>query len=129
MNLQNIMLTENKPVTKRQILHSSTYEVPHGNCRGLVAKSHPTLVTPWTAAHQALLSKGFPRQEYWSGFPFPSPGDLSNPGLLHCRRSPALQADPLPTESAGKPCEVSRVVTFIETEYTMESTSSWWEEK
>ena len=41
-----------------------------------VTKSCPTLATPWTVAHQALLSMGFPRQEYWSGLPFPSPGDL-----------------------------------------------------
>ena len=129
MNPENITLIENKPVTKRQILHSSTYELPGDSCCGLVAKSRPTLVTPWTAAHQALLSKGFPRQEYWSGFPCPSPGDLSNPGLLHCRWSPALHADSLPTESPGKPYEVSRVVTFIETEHTMEVASSWWEEK
>ena len=38
-------------------------------------------VTPWTVAHQAPLSMGFPRQEYWSGLPFPSPGDLHNPGI------------------------------------------------
>ena len=37
--------------------------------------------TPWTVAHQASLYTGFPRQEYWSGLPFPSPGDLSDPGL------------------------------------------------
>ena len=38
-------------------------------------------VTPWTIAHQAPLSMGFPRQEYWSGLPFPSPGDLPDPGI------------------------------------------------
>ena len=38
-------------------------------------------VTPWTVAHQAPLSLGFPMQEYWSGLPFPSPGDLPNPGI------------------------------------------------
>ena len=38
-------------------------------------------VTPWAVSHQALLSMGFPRQEYWSGLPFPSPGDLPNPGI------------------------------------------------
>jgi len=45
-------------------------------------------VTPWTVAYQALLSMGFSRQEYWSGLPFPSPGDLPNafPGLPHCRQ-------------------------------------------
>ena len=43
--------------------------------------------TPWTVAYQAPLSMGFPRQDYWSGLPFPSPGDLPglNPGLPHCR--------------------------------------------
>ena len=49
--------------------------------------------TPWTVAHQAPLSVGFSRQEYWSGLPFPSPGDLPNPGIEP--RSPALQADAL----------------------------------
>ena len=45
-------------------------------------------VTPWSIIHQALLSMGFFRQEYWSGFPFPSPGDLPKPGIEP--RSPAL---------------------------------------
>ena len=63
---------------------------------GLVAKSYPTLVTPWTVARQAPLSMGFPRQEYWSGLPFPSPGDLPDPGIEPSY--PALQADSLPTE-------------------------------
>ena len=44
---------------------------------GLVAKSCPTLATPWILACQAPLSMGFSRQEYWSGLPFPSPGDLT----------------------------------------------------
>ena len=47
-----------------------------------------SLVTPWTAAHQAPLSMGFPRQEYWCGLPFPSPGDLPEPGIEPA--SPAL---------------------------------------
>ena len=58
-------------------------------------------VTPWTVVHQTPLSMGFPRQEYWSGLPFPSPGDLPNPGIE--LRSPALQADSLPSELPGKP--------------------------
>ena len=62
----------------------------------LVAKSCPTLSTPWTVAHQAPLSMGFSRQEYWSGLPFPSPGDLPSPGREP--GSPALQADSLLTE-------------------------------
>ena len=63
---------------------------------GLVAKSCLTLVTPWTVACQVSLPMGFSGQEYWSGLPFPSPGDLSDPGIEP--RSPALQADSLPTE-------------------------------
>ena len=48
---------------------------------GLVATSCLTLVTPWTVACQASLSLGFSRQEYWSGLPFPSPGDHPDPGI------------------------------------------------
>ena len=62
---------------------------------GLDAQSCPTLATPWTAACQAPLSMGFSRQEYWGGLPFPFPEDLPDPGVEP--RSPALQADSLPT--------------------------------
>ena len=48
---------------------------------GLATKLCPTLATSWTVALQAPLSMGFSRQEYWSGLPFPSPGDLPNPGM------------------------------------------------
>ena len=57
--------------------------------------------TPWTVAHQAPPSMGFSRQEYWSGLPFPSPGDLPNPGIE--LGSPVLQTDALPSEPPGKP--------------------------
>ena len=57
----------------------------------LVATSCLTLVTPWTVAPQAPLSLGFSKQEYWSGLPFPSPGDLPDPGIEP--ESPALQAE------------------------------------
>ena len=57
-------------------------------------------MTLWTVAHQAPPSMGFSRQEYWSGLPFPSPGDLPDPGMEP--RSPALQADALTSEPAGK---------------------------
>ena len=63
---------------------------------GLVTKSCPTLATPQTVACQTPLSMGFSRQEYQSALPFPSPGYLPNPGIKP--RSPALQADSLPTE-------------------------------
>ena len=56
----------------------------------------PTLATPLTVACQAPLSMGFSRQDYWSGLPFASPGDLPDPGIEP--GSPALQADSLPTE-------------------------------
>ena len=55
--------------------------------------------SPWTVAHQAPLSMGFSRQEYWSGLPFPSPEDLPDPGIES--RSPALQADSLSYELQG----------------------------
>ena len=57
-------------------------------------------VTPWMVAYQAPQSMEFSRQEYWSGLPFPSPGDLPNPGIEP--RSPALQTDALPSEPLGK---------------------------
>ena len=53
-------------------------------------------MTPWITACQALLSMGFPRQEYWSGLAFPSPGDLPDPWIEP--RSSASQADSLPSE-------------------------------
>jgi len=56
--------------------------------------------TAWTVAYQAPPSMGFSRQEYWSGLPFPSPGDLPDPGIK--ARSPALEADALASEPPGK---------------------------
>jgi len=58
-------------------------------------------VIPRTIAYQAPPSMEFSRQEYWSGFPFPSSGDLPNPGIKS--RSPASQANALPSELPGKP--------------------------
>ena len=58
-------------------------------------------VTLWTIAHQALLSMGFPKQEYWSELPFPLPGDLPNPGIEPV--SPALAGAFFTTEPPGKP--------------------------
>ena len=59
-------------------------------------------VTPRTVALQTPLSVGFPRQEYWSGCPFPFPGDLSNPGIEHM--SLTWWADSLPLSYLGSPC-------------------------
>ena len=63
--------------------------------------SHVQLfVSPWTVAYQTPPSMGFSRQEYWSRLPFPSPGDLPDSGIEP--RSPALQADALPSEPTGR---------------------------
>ena len=67
-----------------------------------LTQSYLTLCDPMdcSLACQAPLSMEFSRKEYWSGLPFPSPGDLPDPGIKH--RSPALQADALPSELLGK---------------------------
>ena len=73
-------------------------------CRGgLVTKSCPTPVTSWNIA-----SQGFPRKAYWSGLPFPSPGDLPDPGIEP--RSPALQVDSFLTEPPRKPLSMQSIV-------------------
>ena len=66
-----------------------------------VAQSCMILCYPMDCSYQAPLSMGFFRREYWSGLPFPSPGDLPDPGIEP--RSPTLRADALPSEPPGKP--------------------------
>ena len=68
-------------------------------------------MTPWTVAHQAPLSMGFSRQEYWSGLPFPSPGDLPDPGTKP--GSSASQADALPSEPPGKNIQPLKKIIII----------------
>ena len=63
--------------------------------------------TLWTVARQAPLSMGFSRQEYWSGLPFPSSGDLPDPGIKP--GAPTLQADALTSEPPGKPNSFSTI--------------------
>ena len=60
-------------------------------------------VTPWTVVHQAPLTVGLSGQEYWIGLPFPSPGDLPNPGIKPV--SPALAANSLPLNHQGNTLE------------------------
>ena len=67
----------------------------------LVARSCPTLCNPMDYSPPGSSVMGFPRQDYWSGLPFPSPGDRPNPGIEP--GSPALQADALSSEPPGKP--------------------------
>ena len=66
-----------------------------------VYQLYPTLLTPWVAAHQAPLSMGLSWEEYLTGFPFPSPGDLLDPGI-----QPALAGEFFTTEPPGKPCDI-----------------------
>ena len=66
---------------------------------------------PRSAARQAPLSMGFSKQEYWSGLPFLSPGDLPNPGTEP--RSPALQSDSLPSEPPGTPIYCCRCCCYV----------------
>ena len=66
--------------------------------------------TPWTVDYQARPSMGFSRQEYWSGLPFPSPGDLHDPGIEP--GSPIFQADALTSEPPGKAQECSNYRTI-----------------
>ena len=76
-------------------------------------------VNVWTVTHQALLSMGFSRQEHWSGFPCPSPGDRPHPGIKHespaliKHESPALQADSLLLKLLGKPHHCQYIWTCI----------------
>ena len=72
-----------------------------GSLGGKDDKSCLTLAIPWITACQAPLSMGLPRQEYWSGLPFPSPGDLPDPGITPT--SPAWASGIFTTGTSGKP--------------------------
>ena len=84
-------------------------QVPAAAAKSL--QSVRLFATPWTVAHQALLSMGFSKQEYWIGLPFPSPGDLPDRGIEPHPGiepgSPALQADSLSSEPPGKSREIT----------------------
>ena len=83
---------------------------------GLVAQSCPTLATSWTVAHQAPLSMRFSRQEYWSGLPFPSSGDLPDPEIEPM--SPALAGGFFTTVPPGKPSEAPQRVNYEVSSYS-----------
>ena len=73
----------------------------------------PLFATLWAVAHQAPLSTGFPRPEYWSGFPFPSPGDLPDPGIKPVSlKSPALAGGFFITEPPEKPFSFTKCQFF-----------------
>ena len=90
-------------------LRSTKHSVLNVYC--LVTQSCPTLAIPWTVACQAPLSMGFPRQEYCSGLPFPSPGDLPGPGIKPA--SPALAGRFVTTERPKKPFECSMTLKIV----------------
>jgi len=93
----------------------------HGKCWSV---SHVQFfVTPWTVAHQAPLSMGFFRQEYRSGLPFPSPGDLPDPGIKP--GSPASQVHLLPSEPPRKPLRHGCPLQYSCLENPMDR-GAWW---
>ena len=66
-----------------------------------------SFTTPWTVAHEVPLSMGFSKQEYWSGLPFPPPGDLPDPGIEPSSLEPPALADRFfTTVPAGKSCMI-----------------------
>ena len=85
--------------TERQRLKETELHAEISESESEVAQCARLFATPWTVAYQAPPSMGFSRQEYWSGLPFPSPGDLPHPGIKP--GSPSLQADALPSEPPG----------------------------
>ena len=89
---------------------------------GLVSKSRPTLATPWTLAHQAPLSMGFPGKNTGVGCHFLLqeifPAQGSNPHLQYYRQSPVLQADSLPIEPLGKLSPVLYIYTLVYSVYS-----------
>ena len=107
-----IIVNEYTYICVHMHIHIYVHTISGGGGGGLVSKSCPILATLWTVACQAPLSMGFSRQEYWSGLPFPSPGDLPNPGIEP--GFPALQADSLPTELWAKPYDLCMCVCIYE---------------
>ena len=98
--------TESISVVKMLIFHIDYFK----NCKVKSFIRFRLFATPWTLAHQAPPSMGFSRQEYWSGLPFPSPGDLPNPGIKP--RSPTLRSDVLTSEPPGKPLKIVKIWVF-----------------
>ena len=99
---------QNVPILS-SLLHSQVLQ--NVKCVLLVSLSCSTFVNPWTVAHQAPLSMGFSRQEYWSGLPFRSPGDLPNPGIEPVCL--ALASGFCTTELPGKPSSLGTSLQWL----------------
>ena len=100
LNIQKTRLMASDPITLWQIVGGKVEAVMKWS--EVKSLGHVWLfVTPLTVAHQTPWFMGFSRQEYWSGVPFLSPGDLPNPGIEP--QSPTVQTDALPSEPHGKP--------------------------
>ena len=97
---------------------------------GLVAKSGPTLATPWIVAWQAPLSMEFSRQEHWGGLPCPSPLDIPDPWVESTSLlSPALQADSLSAEPPGRPdTHCVYLFSFCRFHFHLFDVFTWWTE-
>ena len=98
---QSKMAIKNHNTEHRVKTHTYKPSPHRSESESEVTQSCPTDCYAWTVAHQASPSMGFSRKEYWSGLPFPSPGDLPDPGIKP--RSPTLQADALTSALPGKP--------------------------
>ena len=91
----------NRQLGQDFIWMTSEYKEKCSTSTVVYSLSHVQLfVTPWTVTRQAPLSMGFSRQDYWSGLPFASPGDLPDPGIKPS--SPTLQEDSLPSKPPRK---------------------------
>ena len=104
-NISNLRYADNNTLMAESEEELKSLETKVKESESEFAQSCLTLCNPMDCAYQAPLSMGFSRQECWSGLPFPFPGDLLDPGIEP--RSPALQADALPSEPPGKVKEES----------------------
>ena len=103
------LIKKNKQTNKLSCAHNSKKEIIVAE---YVLSRVRLFAALWTVTHQAPLSMGFSMQKYWSGLPFPSPGDLPDPGIEP--KSPALQADSLSSEPPGKPLNVLSIYYVLE---------------
>ena len=110
--LYSIFLLQTFELVPRDGARESVFSLR--NSHSVMFKSY-LFVTPWTVAHQALLSMGFSRQEYWTGLPCSSPGDLPDPGIEPASSYIYLywQAGSSPLAPSGKPQFVIQLFTIF----------------